>query len=242
VLLELPIGRDDLHLQRLTLAAGGDLDGDGVGELVVGEPGGALDPRGGGSVLVISPGRAARIATVHGPGPQARFGETVAFVDDLDGDGTPEIAVGAPSVDGGRGEIRILSGASLATLRAWRGDLRGARLGASLDAWGDLDGDGRRELVAGAPGVDSSAMRRSVFVLDPRQDRARLRIDAPRYLGPTTSVAGYAFGNAVATPDLDGDGLSDLAIGAPRLETQVDAGRVFALSGAELRTKMDGGR
>ncbi|MEU1038095.1 FG-GAP and VCBS repeat-containing protein [Streptomyces sp. NPDC005551] len=100
----------------------------------------------------------------------------------------------------------------------------GDRFGASLTA-ADIDGDGRDDLIAGAPGeaigdrakagaatlllgganglVDASGQARSVAY---QQDTPRV---------PGVAETGDAFGAAVATGDYDHDGAPDVAVGSP---------------------------
>jgi len=88
-------------------------------------------------------------------------------------------------------------------------------------AGGDLDGDGRAELVVGAPGfADTSGAQHAgaVFVfgadaLDALSGEAQATDLADWMI--TGTVDGGRFGSAVATGDFDGDGVDDLAVGAP---------------------------
>ncbi len=94
------------------LSGGGDLDGDGWADLLVGAPGDNLFGTDAGSYQLISGlglVRRARVSRSVGE----RRGQAVAFLRDYDGDGFPEFAVGVPGADpGGRidsGQVQVLS-------------------------------------------------------------------------------------------------------------------------------------
>ena len=200
-----------------------DLSGDGVADVVVGAPG--SPGAGGGAVRAHSGADGSLLYGVSLGGALDRFGSALAFLDDRDGDGVPELAVGAPGAEGGRGRVSVLSGASGALLGALRGPSAGAEFGSALARIDDLDGDGGDELLVGAPRGGPAQSGLAVLV-SARTGRA-LRV-------LTGAAGGDEFGHAVAAGgDLDGDGLSDVLVGAPG----ASAARAFSgASGAELWT------
>ena len=246
-----------------TALASGDLQGDGTATLVIG---------GGAGVSVWS-------APMSGAGSEATLtGDTVGAlaIGDVDGDGQDDLVVagagaapelwlasgpipGAPALGA---HASLGSGASVAAV--WAGELdadeagaellvgrpgdtagtssvalvvdRVARpaleshslagLGAAIAAVGDLDGDGVDELAIGAPGDDSVVV---VSVVD----------DGELDGGRTLTESG-GFGAALApVADVDGDGLADLVVGAPRHGD--GRGAVFVvLADGTVHARMDG--
>jgi hypothetical protein len=79
----------------------GDANGDGVPDVLVGNPGARLplattkeDPV--GACLVISGADGSKLRTIWAPKRRSSFGSSVAHLGDIDGDGKPDWAVGAP--------------------------------------------------------------------------------------------------------------------------------------------------
>ncbi len=207
--------------------AGGDLDGDGFADVVVGEPGrtpAASTPE-SGRVLVFRGGPAGlattpRILAPSTPQASLRFGQAVEVLDDLDGDGIADLAVGAPgwdaagAVDQRDGRVYVYSGSpagvdtvlpqELANPFLGAGAAASERFGAAL-ASGDLDGDGRTDLAIGAPGASPDGAALVYLSIGLRFD------DVPsRFLDQAS--AGAELGAAIGIGDLDGDGRDDLCV------------------------------
>jgi FG-GAP repeat protein len=139
-----------------TIAACGDQDRDGVTDLLVGARG-VKGATGQASIWSSRTGR--RLFSVNGISPKGFFGIGVAGLDDFDGDGRAEIAVGA-ELDGS-GEVAVISPGRKKLYFLHRG-AAGDLVGDFLARAGDLDGDGKSELLVGAWGADAAR----VFKID----------------------------------------------------------------------------
>lgn len=154
---------------------------------------------------------------------------------DMNGDGFDELPIGIPGEDVGTildgGSFQLLFGGSAGLTDAgnllWsQGDgvLRGVaeggdELGRSVAA-GDLNGDGRADLVVGAPGEDvgSAPDAGSIHVLYSRSSgptgRNRVLHQNSRRVGEVAEP-GDRLGASVAIADFDKDGFEDVAAGVP---------------------------
>lgn len=171
----------------------------------------ALDPRLG--------------ATFAGLESDARFGRSVAGLDDLDGDGVPELIVGAP-FEGDSGAVHVLSGADGSELYAIELGSPGARFGFSVADAGDLDGDGTGDFVVGAPrhktaGVPGSATPGLVAAWSGATGAELFTIEGSVFAGRL----GWAVAGA---GDVDADGFDDVVAGQPG-----NSSTVLVLSGAD---------
>jgi hypothetical protein len=130
------------------VAAIGDVNGDGQVDLALGSPDDAL---GRGRVKLISGADGSTLFSVAGAQAGERFGAALACAGDVNGDGRPDIIAGAPGTLVMPGWARVLSGADGTTLLTLTGPSAGSRFGSAVSGAGDCDGDGRADLLVGAP-------------------------------------------------------------------------------------------
>ena len=220
----------------------GDLDGDGVTDLAVGSPRDNTGGNGRGSVHVLMMNSDATVKSslkishqING-GPSLAlfesFGNAVGLLDDLDGDGVPELAVGATGDYDNRGAVYVLFMNSNGTVKGSQKIAHqtgggppleeGELFGSSAAALGDLNGDGVGDLAVGAPSpafAEGEDLRGDLHVLFMNTNgtvKSSLKIAHQTNGGPTLGIRDGFGASAASLGDLDGDGVTELAVGADR--------------------------
>lgn len=206
-----------------TLASVGDVDGDGHGDLAIGQLNWRREkPDALASLMVVSctDGR-----VLHDWSADTRSfwyawycfaaGPVACGVGDWDGDGRADVAVGGRRDADCRGRVDVYSGRDGSTLRTFFGEDSNAGLGVSLCTVDDLDGDSKRELVAGmVPGADNACSRAETHAAASVRVYSSKDASILAELRPETPSP--VFGLSIASSgDLDGDGRADLWIGEP---------------------------
>ncbi len=226
-----------------SVGSAGDPDRDGFADVLVGAPfdtgsfggrgGRAYAYRGTPSGLTNSP--AWSDIAPNG----SRFGTSVAALEDANGDGFPDAAVGDPGWSNpspGEGRVVLYSGNLVPPIEeqaSWtiEGNQTDARLGWSVSDAGDVDGDGYADVIAGAPFFDSGqADEGAAFVhLGSPSGLA----SAPSWIGQADQVSA-SYGDSVSLAgDVNGDGYADVIVGAPLFDAgQADEGAAFVHLGS----------
>jgi hypothetical protein len=247
------------------VAPAGDFDGDGTLDLAVlarsedlpatlstdvYDVGAGCARRDNASAVFVFRGRAdgtlqAEPAFVYfGPEANQRM-EALAGGLDVDGDGLGDLVVGGREWDTGgenRGGVAVVRGRAAVEGRIvalcepdaiLQGPANGARLGTAVTVLGDVDGDGCDEHAASAPSAAPNGVRAAgeVHVFFPACGGTAARV--VRLLGRDQDAEG---GGAIAGGvDVDGDGVPDLVIGAPRFrDGRGEVGRAVVVRGAGL--------
>ncbi|MFO1496738.1 MAG: FG-GAP-like repeat-containing protein [Lysobacterales bacterium] len=226
------------------VAGRGDVNGDGIDDLVIGAggyeaPGGALLNEGAALVFFGGNGSLDQSvdAILRSNSNGATGGASVAL-GDLNGDGIDDVISGAPlhapTANVG-GMVQIWYGASGAfntTVDVTLASTQAAeQFGRSVGVLPDINADGRKELIVGAPGAVNSAalVAGKVRLYFP----SAAGIAAPASLELEGNQADALFGTSVAAGDYNGDGAADVAVGEPGRDTgaSVNHGAIYAYLG-----------
>lgn len=240
-------GETDSSRLGIGLATAGDVNADGKDDILVGADGWDdpfhvdagraycyLGSAAGG--IGINP-----VWTLDGDQDAEFLGQMLAPAGDLDGDGYADILVGREHFDNGATELGLTqvyfgSASGPETSNGWA--LLGADAsdmeGAAVFSAGDVNGDGYADLATGA--------RRDENGGESAEGVVRVYLGGPS--GPSdfgqpmvtldSDLAGAEFGTAVCCAgDVNGDGFSDLAVGAPLADVANgnQAGRAYVFHG-----------
>ncbi len=227
------------------VAAIGDLNHDGVPDLAIGAQGDAGGGTDSGAVYLAFMQADGTISSTvklanntHG-GPSLadhdNFGNAVALIGDLNHDGVPDLAIGAPGDAGGvgRGAVYVAvmkaDGTISSTVKLADNTNGGPALadndlfGTAVAAIGDLNHDGVPDLAIGAFGDSTGgAQRGAVYVgllqpggtLGQLQSAPTTRLASGTHGGPLLPDSSYLGSAVTVIGDLNHDGVPDLAIGA----------------------------
>ena len=224
-----------------------DWNGDGLDDVIVGEPG---FNAGRGRIVCLSGASLGSTTAVVlwslAPtstqlSSDANFGRSLALLNDRDGDNRPEVVVEAPCQDGLPGTdcgavCVVRSNAGTPTLHRLRlGDAAGDLFGWAVSAHDDRNADGAREMIVGAPFGDTATLTNCgrVYVVS---GNALYNNLTPLALATNTSIAANAWlgytvaGNLRCNLDSAADYVAD-APSYPGFSGAVAGGQVSLYSG-----------
>jgi hypothetical protein len=226
----------------ISVASAGDVNGDGFSDVIVGAEGYTNGQLSEGRALVYL-GATAGLAlspawTAEGNDQNASLGHSVGTAGDVNGDGYSDVIVGVPynlDLSGTlRGKTLVYHGSAsgLGASPAWtvQGDQPGSGFGISVGTAGDVNGDGFSDVIVGdyqATNGESQEGRAFVY-----HGSLSGLSPAPNWTAESNQ-AHSAFGCSVGTAgDVNGDGFSDVIVGASAYSNVTNTGRAFVYHGS----------
>jgi hypothetical protein len=211
----------------VSVAGAGDVNGDGYADVIVGARLNSLNGNAAGAAFLYFGGPAMSgnpDVVLLGEANDDWFGNSVSGAGDVNHDGYADVIVGAPYNDRGgsaAGAAYLFFGGARMDNHAdvvLVGEMHDDQFGWSVSGAGDMNGDGYADVIVGArlhcvdttlcPGAAYARGRAYIFSGGPA-------MDATADLVLNGDAANDWFGNTVAgVGDLNGDGFSDVAVGA----------------------------
>jgi hypothetical protein len=221
----------------------GDVDKDGIPDLIVGAP---LDHSGGveaGRAVVICGANGAVLHRITGDSFGDRLGSAVSRAGDIDHDGFADFMIGVPFDDAketNTGSVLVYSGADARLLVKVWGDRANDQFGSAVSAARDFNADGHLDFIVGAPFSDANG-----------DDSGLARVFSGRTFASLYTFvgnsAGDQFGFSVSlVGDQNSDGYFDVIVGAPfdvsipgSEQEFADPGQAFVFGGHGLFLETD---
>ena len=157
------------------------------------------------------------------------FGQNVSTAGDVNGDGYNDVIVGVPGYQGNKGKVCEYLGSAngLISSPSWTasGEYTGDEFGSSVSTAGDVNGDGYLDVIIGAPGVHNAGGKVYIYYgssggLSASPSWTHSGDNENDHFGASVSSAG----------DVNGDGYSDVIIGAPGFSSH--KGKVYLYYGS----------
>ncbi len=206
----------------------GDIDGDQVPDVIVGAP--SIFQ---GEASIFSGADGSLIHTFVGEAGSDSFGFAVNGAGDFNGDGTPDVVIGATRHDAtgsNAGRAYVYSGADFTLICSFDGFDSLDRLGSSVDTIGDVTGDGWSEVVVGAQNAGSGGGLGYVYTFEGSVCAEHFVLDP----GVPSSNFGLFFADGGG--DVNGDGtpdiyVSDFSANRAHIFSGTDGQHIHTLSG-----------
>ncbi len=257
-----------------SVAAVGDVNGDGTADLAIGSPnadvGGNADA---GKVVLVLGGTELQSNEYTplqieylGEAAGGQTGFAVASAGDVNNDGVADFLIGAPGALANAGKVYLIYGSTeldelapaaldLSQLAACgmpalcgialTGEAANDNAGAALSVAGDINADGDEDLLIGAPlfsgpWTNPPAVRsqagRTYLLYGPLADPGTISLGTVGGAVPGLLFSGEASGDFSGTsvsswPDVSGDMIDDLLIGAPGVDVRDEFGNVISDAG-----------
>ena len=216
----------------ISVSTAGDVNGDGFSDVIVGAIG-YLSTRGrayiyfGGAAMNNSAD-----VTMTGEAAGNIFGYSVSTAGDVNGDGYSDVMVGANNYGGSLGKAYIFFGGASMNNTADVTMIGETYLGSALSYAGDVNGDGYSDVIVGERDYLGAVGRAYIFLggasMDNTADVTMTGEAISNYFGTSVSSAG----------DVNGDGYSDVIVGARGYSANTGRSYIF-FGGAAMNNTAD---
>jgi hypothetical protein len=220
-----------------SVSSAGDVNGDTIPDVIVGAYGedSGSSPNEAGRAYIISGANGTTLVQLLSPNEEefGRFGWSVSSAGDVNGDTIPDVIVGAP-YEGIGGHAYIFSGANgslLFELKSPNEEQYGS-FGTSVSKAGDINGDGKADVIVGAPYENpgtSTVSDGRAYVFSGKDGSVLFELKSPN-VEPLPGEAYGDFGVSVSDAgDVNMDGVPDMIVGA----FDENDGHAYIVSGAD---------
>jgi hypothetical protein len=199
----------------------GDVNGDGFDDMILSTGHAMAYVFYGAATLTAARNASAADSIITGPNNS--FGRSVAGVGDINGDGKADAMVGQPVINSGvvyvflgtqlTGAINAATASTIITETSGNDDI----FGRTLTGAGDIDGDGKDDLLIGGDTASPAADRGAAYVFLAKNLQAAMT-DANADTTIRGNLANFDLLSLGLTGavDFNNDGFDDIALGAPQ--------------------------
>ncbi len=247
------------------VAAAGDVNDDGLADVIVSAPESDASASNAGRSYVVfgkadaDPVDLADVAggvggfAIDGLAVSDRSGNSVTGLGDMNADGFDDVAIGVDEADpngASSGRVYVVFGKANGDLVALSaiamdiggftidGEAAGDEAGRTVAGIGDVSGDGVPDLLLGAPFNDAAgASAGRAYVVFGKSDGTTVQLSSVAAGMGGFALDGEAAGDFAGSSvgpagDIDGDGLADFIVAAPRNDgAGMDTGRAYVVFG-----------
>jgi len=238
------------------VASAGDFNGDGRGDVLIAAQGAVFNARSDSGAVYVVYGKsslaevdlaATGFTEIGGQATGNELGRSISPAGDINGDGLSDVVVGSSNANGSSGSAYVVFGsASAAAVDAAALGTRGYRIDGiaagnqaarSLGGGGDVNGDGRPDVVVGALFADPFGRSHAgaMYVVYGKTSTTTVALASLGTAGFAVAgaVADDYLGRGVAMADVTGDGRADAIGGAENTSPpgRTHAGTTYVVQG-----------